>query len=421
MAQQVNVTTRVNRANIRRDTEEGRPHLVVSSYTLPANVVMNGVLYPQGEIDKHYAKLEGTLAPFGHPTQGGKFISATTPLAINTCHVGAFNRNVAKVGNRIHVEKWIDIEFANNTANGKRLIERLEAIERGDEVDPIHTSVAVFIEQMAANEEQKKAGAQFVARIVDMDHDAILMDSVGAATPAQGVGMMVNADAVLAQNASLIDGGAMATSYRARERALEEAARAREPAGSDTMVWVVDFSDTHVIISREGVTEQYEYAEENGKLVLGQTGVPVQRKESWTSQLVSNLKKYFQPVAATPSTKEGDMPITPEESAAVAKQTAELLAVNLKEALAPITSAITALQEGQTKVTEQLTANARSEETAKRAIVAAKHGEIVANGLSGEALDAMVKSCGTAAPLAGNSAAPGADDANKDDPSLIPA
>lgn len=115
------------------------------------------------------------------------------------------------------------------------------------------------------------------------------------------------------------------------------------------------------------------------------------------------------------------MPITPEESAAVAKQTAELLAVNLKEALAPITSAITALQEGQTKVTEQLTANARSEEAAKRAIVAAKHGEIVANGLSGEALDAMVKSCGTAAPLAGNSAAPGADDANKDDPSLIPA
>lgn len=54
MPMQVNITTKVNSQSIRRETYNGREHLVLPSYTLPANVVMNGGLYTQEQIDAHY-------------------------------------------------------------------------------------------------------------------------------------------------------------------------------------------------------------------------------------------------------------------------------------------------------------------------------------------------------------------------------
>lgn len=105
---QVNVTTQVNSQQIRKITHNGREHWVLPSYTLPANVVMNGGLYPASEIDAHYQGLEGTLAPLGHPQVDGQFVSAFSPEGINVGHVGAFNRNVKKSGNRIYLEKWVD-------------------------------------------------------------------------------------------------------------------------------------------------------------------------------------------------------------------------------------------------------------------------------------------------------------------------
>lgn len=192
---QVNVTTKVNNKTIRREKHNDRDHWIVPSYTLPANVVMNEGLYTSEQIDKHFQGIEGTLAPLGHPVLNGAFISASSAEGINQGHVGAWNRNVKKAGNRIYVEKWIDVEVANQSEKGRELIERIESIERGDDVPPIHTSIAVFLEQLEPNEEQSKGGAKWVADIVSVDHDAILLHETGAATPEQGVGMMVNADA----------------------------------------------------------------------------------------------------------------------------------------------------------------------------------------------------------------------------------
>ena len=71
---QVNVTTQVNSKQIRKITHNEREHWVLPSYTLPANVIMNGGLYPASEIDAHYQGLEGTLAPLGHPQVDGQFV-----------------------------------------------------------------------------------------------------------------------------------------------------------------------------------------------------------------------------------------------------------------------------------------------------------------------------------------------------------
>ncbi|MCR4146748.1 hypothetical protein, partial [Alcaligenes faecalis] len=284
---QVNVTTQVNSQQIRKITHNGREHWVLPSYTLPANVVMNGGLYPASEIDAHYQGLEGTLAPLGHPQVDGQFVSAFSPEGINVGHVGAFNRNVKKSGNRIYLEKWVDVEVAQRSEEGRALLERVEALERGADVPPIHTSVAVFLDRLEANEEQKAAGAEWVAKIKSMDHDAILMDEVGAATPEQGVGLMVNADQAKPLQAN--SGALVGESFREREQRLDRAAKERFAQGTDEYAWVADFTDSQAIIVRNGgAAEVYGYKTEAGKIVFDDTGAAVVRQESWVAVVANS-------------------------------------------------------------------------------------------------------------------------------------
>lgn len=400
---QVNITTQVNSGTIRREQHNGREHWVVPSYTLPANVVMNGGLYPASEIDAHYQKLEGTLAPLGHPEVNGEFVSAFSPEGINVGHVGAFNRNVKKSGNRIYVEKWIDTEVAQRTDGGRRLLERLTALENGEDVPPIHTSVAVFLERMEASEQQREEGGyDWVAKIHDMDHDAILLDEVGAATPEQGVGMMVNADQAIPvqPNAGALAG----QSYREKEQQLDRAAQERFAPGAQEYAWVADFTDSQVVIVQNGGEAQiYGYSIEDGKITFSDTGIPVVRKESWVQTVVNSVKGFFNHQARPDQPQEeGDMPLTPEERAELVKEIGANVGETIAEHLKPISEKVDTLEANQKSLSDSLTANQRAEEEAKRETVAAKFGKDVAEGLTGNALESLYKQCGDAAALAGN-------------------
>ncbi|WP_336803607.1 hypothetical protein [Erwinia aphidicola] len=405
MPMQVNITAKVNSQSIRREVYNGRDHIVIPSYTLPANVIMNNELYPESEIDAHYQGLEGTLAPLGHPTVNGQFVSAFSPEGINVGYAGAWNRNVKKSGNRIYVEKWVDVLKANESENGRELIQRVEAIERGEDVPPIHTSVAVFRDQMPATEEQKAMGANHVVKIHAMDHDAILLHEVGAATPEQGVGLMVNAD--LATPMKVNSGALIGESYRERERRLEKAAREKFAIGPDDYAWVADFTESQLIIIRNGGDAQvYGYTSDGGKITFDDVGEKVTRQESWVAIAANKFKSFFTPQeqpAANHQT-EGDMPLTKEELDQIGNIVSSAIAANNEVSLKPITEALTGIQANQKTLSDSLTANSRAEETTKRAAVAAVHGEIVANALSGEALEAMHKSIGSPAPLGANSA-----------------
>ena len=405
MTMQVNVTTRVNSQAIRRETYNGRPHLVLPSYTLPANVVMNGGLYPASEIDAHYQGLEGTLAPLGHPTVDGKFVSAFSPEGINAGHIGAWNRNVKKSGNRVYAEKWIDTTVANQSEGGRELLERVAAIERGEDVPPIHTSVAVFLDQLEASAEQKAQGIEWVAKINAMDHDAILLHEVGAAQPEQGVGLMVNADQAKTLQAN--SGALTGESYRERERRLEQAARDKFATGPDDYAWIADFTDSQAIVIRNGSDAQiYGYSTEGGKITFDDTGAKVARQESWVAVVANKVKSLFTPqdAPAINHQPEGDMPLTKEELEQIGDIVGKAITANNTTAITPLAEAIAAIQANQTQLAETLTANSRAEEKTKRDAVAAVHGEIVANALKGDALDVMFKSLGEAAPLGTNSA-----------------
>jgi hypothetical protein len=180
----VNVRTLANVKAVRKEKRNGRDVVIVPSATLPDNVVMNDIMYPADEIEKGYITLNRTPAPLGHPTINGKFVSARDPEGINIGWIGAWNENLRREKGRVFLDKVIDVERANQSEGGRAV---LAAIEKGE---PIHTSTGLLCNLEAANGD---VPYKHIARNIEFDHDAILLDEEGAATPKQGVGMLVNA------------------------------------------------------------------------------------------------------------------------------------------------------------------------------------------------------------------------------------
>ncbi|WP_193160740.1 hypothetical protein [Citrobacter youngae] len=405
MPSQIQVNTKVNSQSIRRETYNGREHVVIPSYTLPANVIMNREFYPEAEIAANYQSMEGTIAPLGHPTVDGHHVSAFSPEGLCTGFIGAWNRNVSLKGNRVYSEKWVDVERAMESPGGQRLMGRITALENGESSEPIWSSVAVYREQIPAPEELKKQGADWVVKIHSIDHDAILLDEPPAAGPEKGVGLMVNADQAISLQPN--SGALVGESYRERESRLDRAVREKFASGPEEYAWVADFTDTQVVIVRNGgKAEVYGYSSDGGKIKFDDSGTAVARQESWVTIAANKFKALFTPQEQpAPNHKtEGDMPLTKEELEQIGSMVSEAVATNTEKAIKPLAEKVDALQANQDKLTETLTANSRAEEKTKREAVAKVHGEIVANALSGEALDAMFKTIGESAPLGTNSA-----------------
>ncbi|MEY4075110.1 MAG: hypothetical protein RJA29_2467 [Pseudomonadota bacterium] len=212
----VNIRASVNAAAIRRERRDGRDVIVVPSATLPDGVVMNGIRYPAEEIANSFASLDGTPAPLGHPMLNGSFVSASDPRGMVRGFVGAWNENVRRENGRVFLDKVIDVGFASQLEGGKAV---LNAIEKGE---PIHTSTGLLCNLEACNGDQPD-GAKHVAKNIVFDHDAILLGEDGAATPEQGVGMLVNGQQVEVINSDLDD-----RAERELDWAVEQVARAME-------------------------------------------------------------------------------------------------------------------------------------------------------------------------------------------------
>lgn len=180
----VNIRSVANTRAVRREKRNGRDVVIVPAATLPDGIVMNDIMYPADEIEKSFAGLNRTPAPLGHPTINGKFVSARDPEGINIGWIGAWNENLRRENGRVLLDKVIDVERASQSEGGKRV---LDAIEKGE---PVHTSTGLYCNLEAANGD---VAYKNIARNIEFDHDAILLDEEGAATPVQGVGMMVNA------------------------------------------------------------------------------------------------------------------------------------------------------------------------------------------------------------------------------------
>jgi len=180
----VNITTLVNKNAIRKEKRNNRDVIIVPSATLPDNVIMNEIKYPADEIEKSFHSLNRTPAPLGHPMVNGEYVSALDPEGLNVGWVGAWNENVRRENGRVFLDKVIDVARANESEGGKRV---LNAIEKGE---PIHTSTGLLCHL----EPVKKSDYKYIAHDIEFDHDAILLDVSGAATPEDGVGIFVNSE-----------------------------------------------------------------------------------------------------------------------------------------------------------------------------------------------------------------------------------
>ena len=392
----VNTLATVDSSKIRIEQIEGKPHIVIPSYTLPDNVIMNDGLYPKSEIDKSYMGLDGTMAPIGHPVDAsGQHVPAASMVGIHNFHGGAFNRDVKRDGHRVAVNKVIDIEYAEKTEPGRRLLAAIrynaaDGTVLGPE-QPIHTSTGLLL-----NQEQAAPGMPYkwIARNMRLDHDAILLDQPGAATPEQGVGMMVNADqqgvlwvnidqAISVQNLG-------PDTANARREALDQAIRTKYGENA----WARDFSDDAVVYrTDQGNFETTYVITAQNTVELGAESIPVIEKTSWVKTVIANL--WQRVTSSTPSIntnqagEDDSMPLSAEDLQAIGG----LIGNAITEKLAPITeslekqgASIVALQTNSDALTAQLKANAEKQLEADKALVAEKHGDLVANSMPADKL-----------------------------------
>jgi len=281
---------------VRRETVGGVEYVVVSSYTMPDNIVMNGILYPAEEIKNSFQSLEGTLAPVEHPQdKDGNFLPAANSEAIQNFYAGASNKNITQEGNRLHVEKWVNVSEALKTDRGKRLLDRIEELETNDKPRAIHTSTGVFLvpedvigaPQLEFDGIKTNAAYTAIARDMVFDHDAILLDNIGAAQPHQGVGMAVNREGdicgIIHANLDESEVVAPATpdekelSHQDISNALMDAIR-KAPFNGD---WVVRVFPTTVIFESQDKLFSAPYMMDGAIAVIVGLPLTVERDETF--------------------------------------------------------------------------------------------------------------------------------------------
>lgn len=386
---QVTVNAKVRNADIRRVMHNSREHIIVPSYTLPDECVMNGGLYPAGEIEKSYATLEGTFAPVGHPTLNGKPILASTPEAINAHHVGAWNKTVERNNGRVYIEKWIDVQTAEQSETGRAL---LAAIEEGK---PIHTSTGLTCNRELVS---NQASHTWVARNMKFDHDAILLDEPGAATPDEGVGLMVN-KAEFVVNAlapELVTNGVLSSSYRQKSDALGAAIRERF-GGENRYAYVEDFDASTVIYSTNEGLWSLPFEWDGDNPILGQTPEQVKTKLEYVAlnaRVVTQVAIVKNAVQCKPVTANKPQLENPKMDEA---KLAELIG----NAVKPFADKLDAQSATIAQLQTQLTVNADAVDQANRDVILAKAPalKLTVNALKGDALAELAASYQTAASI----------------------
>jgi len=167
---------------IKRVQREGRETIILPSYAAKADTVLNNILYPKDELEASYAGLNRTPAPYGHPLINGQFVPAKDPEAMARTSIFAWNENARWDGDRIALDVVIDEARAKESENGRKVLEAI-----ANEA-PIATSTGLLCNLETVTNKPYEG----IARGIEWDHVAILLDETPAIAPEQGVGIFVN-------------------------------------------------------------------------------------------------------------------------------------------------------------------------------------------------------------------------------------
>ncbi|MDV5297065.1 DUF2213 domain-containing protein [Klebsiella pneumoniae] len=372
----VNVLTVVNSAsNITTETIDGKPHIVVRGITpVVDDIVMNRKLYPAAEIEKAYNTLERNPMPLGHPKVDGKHVSARDVRAVNEYHVGAWLQNVSHEGGKVTGDMYVNRQYAESSEKGKRLINRLDEMIAGTNSEPIHISTGLLYSGIAANGESKGKKYNEIATNMMFDHVAVLLDEPGAGTPAEGVGIFVNAegDELEIEVVNLADAD-VPDPQDASFKTFFNQLKAFFSANSDSTQKETDPMKELIVNALKA----------NGKEVEGKTDAELMDAyNQMKAEEVTAKKKGDEEIDPAPGApKKTEQAANNEDMPAWAKAlTDQVLALNSK-----------------------INANSETEKSNMRAAVKAKFGmtDIAVNALDGEPLKELFAQCQTSTGLNG--------------------
>lgn len=443
----VNVLSVVNSAsNISTETINGKSHLVVRGITpVVDDIVMNKKLYPAAEIEKAYNTLERNPMPLGHPKVDGKHVSARDVQAVNEYHVGAWLQNVSHKDGKVTGDMYVNRQYAESSDKGKRLINRLDDMLAGTNVDPIHISTGLLYSGIAANGESKGKKYNEIATNMMFDHVAVLLDEPGAGTPGEGVGIFVNSDGDEQQIevANLADASdctregmlnktrffftnASNFSFDDIQRAISD--KLREGGTEDKWLWPETvWPDSFIYQDGSKHLKQKYLIDDGGNAVFVGEPVEVVRKPTeyeiktngaenpMKDMIVNALKAKGKPTEGKTdaelfdafnqmNAEEAAKTETPEQKAAREKKEADEKAAKDKATNSEEMPAwAKLLTEQVSALNTQFTANADKEKGEKRAAVKAKFGmtDVAVNALDGEPLNELYAQCQTSTGLSG--------------------
>ncbi|MNU38991.1 hypothetical protein D3C71_276770 [compost metagenome] len=414
----VNILTAINAASvtINRTEIDGEKYAIIKNVLwMTDGVVLNGGLYAAEDNEKGYPSMDGRLMPFRHPEVNGEYVaisqldSADVAVALGKHYGGVHAQNVRKAGSDYFVDVMINERVANAHDDGVLLLNWVGKVESGEKPDPIHMSTGLMTNRVQANGESR--GKKYTWRAANQayDHLAILFHENGAG--GDEIAIAVNCEMVINSKLDEANDDVLDESYRDKLEILSSAVRERF-ATQDSYAYVEDFDDRALVYCTPEGTYTIDYHFEGENPILTGESKPVVVETSYkvkTNSVMARLKavvEYFstktnQPVVQVNTPEEKDM--TPEEVQAIVDKAvgAAVDAVNLK--LNSSEAQVKSLQEA-------LQANSDSLLKDKRAAVAKVHGEVVANALSGEALDAMYVGVQTAAGILSGSVATNAKD-----------
>ena len=261
---------------VRNEILEGRPYLAVPMVMIKEGV-LNGsdgpILYTSEELAKVPQVWNTKPVVVQHPTLNGKSLSACDPDVLEKYRVGMI-MNTSWDGQRLKAEAWL--EPSRLEAVDSRV---LNAVQKGEMLE---VSTGLFSEIEPKPGVFKGRHYKGVVRNLRPDHLAILPDSIGACSIADGAGLMRNSrkEMELILNSFGINRDAAHDKVRLL---LRNAASAELGESFDFIENV--FDTTFIYKTNDGLWQR-NYSLKEGKAVL--EGLPVRVERDVTYKALAN-------------------------------------------------------------------------------------------------------------------------------------
>lgn len=419
----VNILSAVNADSIKIERTEvaGEKYAVIKNVLwMRDNIVLNDGLYSSSENAKGYSSMDGRVMPFGHPEVNGQYIAissldnADVAVALGKHYGGVHAQNVRQAGEEYFADVMINERVAKSHPDGEMLLNWVGNAEDyqvngAAKPDPVHMSTGLMTARVNAKGESRGKSYSWIATQQSYDHLAILFHEQGAG--GDEVAIAVNCESVINSVLPTVNEDALDDSYGEKLAILSEAVKERF-ATSDSYAYVQDFDDRALVYcTPEGMYSIDYHFEGDNPILTGdvRTVVSETSYKVKTNSVVGRFRsmlEYFstkpKPPVQANAIEEVDM--SPEDLQAIHDKIGAL-----NTALESVQAENKSLKADVLAANTAIAANAESGLKDKRAAVAKVHGEVVANALSGEALDAMFASVQTAAGILSGAPATNAD------------